>query len=866
MKLKPLAGSRIQARTFGATPPGRNWRARKHPLLSKFLSVLLLLIALREVRANDLGGVIRGEIVDDTGANLQEAIVSVVSGALRDGSLQAKSNKKGVFAFADLPPGNYVLLVSKPGFGAVRMTDISLLPQNNVFVTITLTPRLYLDADEQRVTYSPTVSRDRFGVIRSYSDQASKRTRHLSMVNRFWDGVGWWKLSDTRLWSYGSRTNHFTEILDGLRLTLPLNQDAHDFITDLPIAEAVIHHLTPGNLSTRAGLGSALQIVPLDGKGDRLFFGDAVITGLVSESGMYQRKEFAQAYQYFASKNRDRYQWPDENKRTELGSASWLVGGESGRYAWVFSGRKILSTADYDAAFSGQHAKDAIGYWLSLSYQPAPRDEVTLRFGYDVAFSGAEDYYRFQGYNPLVQQKISSLLHVVWDHRFSGQKTGRIVVSHRKRAVLQGAKGGGAWGIKSPGEYELDNELWPDYPEYLHQSEWVTQLAGSLVNLRHLDTELELGGNVSYFSALLCEALISEPEAYQDSRFGGTNQALEVNGADWELEFYARDKWIANHKITLLFGLQWNTFSQLEPIGFPSLALGLNYLVLPRLTLTAAGGGYFRAPPYRALTEEAGNEYTRTTIGDRGNPQITAERVSFYETGLTVRPTTWASAEMTLFYKQFNHFVGVIATEDNEARFDDPGTGEILGANVRVDAHCGKWLRVGIEWLTSHGQGNLYTDDYLANPAKLPTMTGDPIEIAWFSDEDYKLSYLVEQAIIGGIDLQPANFAGVALHCRGMLVRAGRYTPVDLEESSILQGSVINTARSPLQGRLDAWLTVPLSIRGLMAFELEAGVINATNRFNHDEGVIMEHEYRQVPFRSALAAPRSYQVSLRVLI
>ncbi len=96
-------------------------------LVGGITSLLFVLLALLPVTAQTYRGGISGTVVDQSGAAIPNASVTLTStgtGATR----QTTSTSAGVYVFQDLQIGTYSLTVSAPGFGDAKLNGISVNP------------------------------------------------------------------------------------------------------------------------------------------------------------------------------------------------------------------------------------------------------------------------------------------------------------------------------------------------------------------------------------------------------------------------------------------------------------------------------------------------------------------------------------------------------------------------------------------------------------------------------------------------------------------------------------------------------------------------------------------------------------------
>ncbi len=103
---------------------------RNRSLIAPIILLALLAIPLLAVYA--AGGVIEGKITDPKGAAISGATVTVTDEA-NNQIATALSDGKGQYKIAGLPPGDYTVVISAPGFGearkeGVKVTDAATVP------------------------------------------------------------------------------------------------------------------------------------------------------------------------------------------------------------------------------------------------------------------------------------------------------------------------------------------------------------------------------------------------------------------------------------------------------------------------------------------------------------------------------------------------------------------------------------------------------------------------------------------------------------------------------------------------------------------------------------------------------------------
>ena len=102
------------------------------------LSVLVFFLAISFSYAQQLTGIIRGTVRDDTGEALPGITVEIQSPALIDGIKSAITTSSGVYLFRTLPPGTYTATFSLPGLQTVKKKGIVVSMGKTTTVDIVL--------------------------------------------------------------------------------------------------------------------------------------------------------------------------------------------------------------------------------------------------------------------------------------------------------------------------------------------------------------------------------------------------------------------------------------------------------------------------------------------------------------------------------------------------------------------------------------------------------------------------------------------------------------------------------------------------------------------------------------------------------
>src|SRR4051812_6070110 len=118
---------------------------RRTMLKIPLLSVMTLLLGAGLAAAQSSGGVLRGQVTDDSGAIIPAAPVTVI---FPDGTLkQVTTGIDGTYTLSGLTPGKYTVRVAFPGFSTFEQpVDV------NAARTVTVNAAMHVSLDRQEVT------------------------------------------------------------------------------------------------------------------------------------------------------------------------------------------------------------------------------------------------------------------------------------------------------------------------------------------------------------------------------------------------------------------------------------------------------------------------------------------------------------------------------------------------------------------------------------------------------------------------------------------------------------------------------------------------------------------------------------------
>jgi len=85
-------------------------------------------------------GAISGVVIDTSGGFIAGADVQIINSRTESMVRKVATNSDGIFVGTLLPPGNYIVVVNKSGFGEAKATDIEVRVTETTRITITLRP------------------------------------------------------------------------------------------------------------------------------------------------------------------------------------------------------------------------------------------------------------------------------------------------------------------------------------------------------------------------------------------------------------------------------------------------------------------------------------------------------------------------------------------------------------------------------------------------------------------------------------------------------------------------------------------------------------------------------------------------------
>ena len=218
-------------------------------MLMRFLalaSAVVCLLSSGNATAQELTGSLIGTVKDSQGGVISGAVARVSSPALIGGPATVTTDGKGHLRFSALPPGTYVLQITKPGFAAARDEDVRIGAGATLERTAVLQPAgvaesLVVEGAGARIDARAPGFGTRFGA----DDVRTIPTRRASMFDliRAAPGISATSPSSgstTTVSAFGSGTNENQFLIDGTNFTCPCNGIARsepgvDFIQEVQV-------------------------------------------------------------------------------------------------------------------------------------------------------------------------------------------------------------------------------------------------------------------------------------------------------------------------------------------------------------------------------------------------------------------------------------------------------------------------------------------------------------------------------------------------------------------------------------------------------------------------------------------------------
>lgn len=190
-------------------------------LLPQFLAALAgILMFGGSAYASSTAGIIKGVVIDDGGLPLPGVLVTLSSPALIGGTQQRETDDDGRFLFVELPPGQYEIASSKPGFSSVTKKGVPVGIGRTVELTLEMK---YGGADVTVYNDRPVVDTESTSTGQSFnSDFLSRIPTGRSYQDVVAGAAGVVDNGSGNPNSGGASYNENTFMLDGVNITDPV--------------------------------------------------------------------------------------------------------------------------------------------------------------------------------------------------------------------------------------------------------------------------------------------------------------------------------------------------------------------------------------------------------------------------------------------------------------------------------------------------------------------------------------------------------------------------------------------------------------------------------------------------------------------
>jgi hypothetical protein len=178
MRIRKLRGGRLHQRSI---------RLHAFGSMPAFLT-LIMLIGLLETTpagAQTLYGSIVGTVSDPSGAVVTDAVIKATQTETNE-TRTAATNSTGVYTLSTIPPGTYVVSISKPGFGLFEARDIDVTINTTVRIDAKLTIAQQSPETIKVVANKSELQTDRADVRGAVSDG---ELQQVPQPNRTYEGL-----------------------------------------------------------------------------------------------------------------------------------------------------------------------------------------------------------------------------------------------------------------------------------------------------------------------------------------------------------------------------------------------------------------------------------------------------------------------------------------------------------------------------------------------------------------------------------------------------------------------------------------------------------------------------------------------------
>jgi len=349
--------------------------------INMWLAAAVCVFLPSAIAAQGLSGALIGTVRDAQGGVVQGASVRVSSPALIGGEAALVTNDGGQLRFLALPPGLYVLIIERQGFGtyredAIRIGAGATIERTAVLKVAGLAESVVVEGAGSRIEARDSGVGTRFGP----DDLKTIPTRRTSMFDFIRAAPGISPTSpgsgtSTTVSAFGSGTNENQFLFDGTNVTCPCNGVARsepgvEFIQEVHV-QSIGASAEFGNVQ-----GAVINVVTR--QGSERFLGDASVYG--QTAGLTSQPILLPMTARSGQSGYSRARYRDMNAN---------VGGPVRRdRLWFFAGYQYLRDFDSqpgaDPAFPRRYEQDKLFTKLTWKLAPGMQlvQSIHQQFGY----------------------------------------------------------------------------------------------------------------------------------------------------------------------------------------------------------------------------------------------------------------------------------------------------------------------------------------------------------------------------------------------------------------------------------------------------------------------------------------------------
>lgn len=184
------------------------------------VGILVAFLALPgTAHASATAGQIKGQVVDDSGLAIPDALITLSSPSLIGGQQQRTSDADGAFSFVELPPGqDYKVLTQKQGFGAVTKENVQVALGRTTTVLVEMKyGGETVVVEEQKKTIDTESASRGSTLTKDFLSRIPSGRSYQAVVGQTAGVIG-----GSNPNSAGAASNENTFMLDGINITDPV--------------------------------------------------------------------------------------------------------------------------------------------------------------------------------------------------------------------------------------------------------------------------------------------------------------------------------------------------------------------------------------------------------------------------------------------------------------------------------------------------------------------------------------------------------------------------------------------------------------------------------------------------------------------